>query len=620
MIDLRRNIISTYKSDTSDFKRGSEEMKRAVGDVARAEKDAAGEREKHSKSAIDGLAKLGMAYTGVSKLVTDLFSTMRDASERMRLENAAHGVSIAKLSDAAGGLITQHKQLEIAAKLNQSAYKLTEDQMITVEKAMRALVRQGFDQEEVTKKVTEAFVKLDDGALKDFGVKIKETHSDGEKHNEMLRKMSGLAAEVGDGHRTAAEETAALGVSFEDSMDSMKQSIGKLVIAMAPLLKALADAVAYIAKIAANAPKEAESKPGEVLGSFGGGAIGGLGGVLDYYGKRGFLDEDNLKREILDNVGYNGLGERAYGAYTRNEVISDEAQGVIESAKALQAAAKAWRAPDRRNKKWDGAGDSGVTRGYDATPQERDTTLHDLAAGLDTVAGMFTGADNEFALPEAPEVAETLAAVDQLSAAFDDMLDKTSQKLTEDADRESMLEKHFGKLEEFDAYATAFNMLSGAVGAALGAWIDGSESAGAAFKHFIGDSLKTLSIQMAIEALKEGAKALGDFAGGNPAGATLHGLAAAKYAAVAIAAAVAAKGLGTGASASASAGSGAGASSGGGRSSGSDSNGNGSSRSQVVIITDDSISGDTKRMKQIKARRMLALGFTQAGYNGVENS
>jgi hypothetical protein len=116
---------------------------------------------------------------------------------------------------------------------------------------------------------------------------------------------------------------------------------------------------------------------------------------------------------------------------------------------------------------------------------------------------------------------------------------------------QTRLEQMFGPLEQFNAYATAFDTLSGAASSALGAWIDGSMSAGKAFKLFIGDALKALSQQMLVEGLKHGAYALGSLAFGDIGGAGRHAAAAAAFGAGAGLAAVAAKSMGTSASASA---------------------------------------------------------------------
>lgn len=168
--------------------------------------------------------------------------------------------------------------------------------------------------------------------------------------------------------------------------------------------------------------------------------------------------------------------------------------------------------------------------------------------------------------------------------------------------QESQLSKVFGPLTEFGAYAAAFDTLSGAIGSALGAWIDGSMSAGKAFKAFIAEAVKGLAVQMTIEALKHGAYAIGSLAMGNFAGAALHGKAAAGFAAGAVAAAVAAKGLHSGSGSGASA-------SGGGYSPGAPATIGGSPSgapgANVTIVYGDSFAEDSPRSRQLIATRLV---------------
>lgn len=112
--------------------------------------------------------------------------------------------------------------------------------------------------------------------------------------------------------------------------------------------------------------------------------------------------------------------------------------------------------------------------------------------------------------------------------------------------QKKFLEEAFGSVDDFKAHAEAFNMLSGAVSSSVNAWITGSESVGTAFKKAIGASLTALSSQMAVEALKHSAYALGSLAFGDVRGAGQHAIAAAQFGAGAAAAAVAAKSLGGG--------------------------------------------------------------------------
>lgn len=175
--------------------------------------------------------------------------------------------------------------------------------------------------------------------------------------------------------------------------------------------------------------------------------------------------------------------------------------------------------------------------------------------------------------------------------------------------RESKLAGMFGPLSEFSGYTMAFQTLSGAVGSAMSAWIDGSMSAGKAFKAFVGEAVKGIAIQMAMEALKHGAYAIGALAMGDAKSAALHGTSAAKFAAGAIVAAGAAKALGSSGSAP---GVGGGAS-GGGASAGTSAPAQ--SGTQTIIAYGDSFADDSPRQRILRAGRILS---RVSGTSGIE--
>lgn len=162
--------------------------------------------------------------------------------------------------------------------------------------------------------------------------------------------------------------------------------------------------------------------------------------------------------------------------------------------------------------------------------------------------------------------------------------------------QQSFLEKTFGPVGEFDLYAQGFQMLSGAVGSALGAWVDGSASAGEAFKKFIGEALKGIAVQMAMESLKHGAYALGSLAFGDARGAATHGKAALMFGTGAVLAAGAAKAFNGGGASVPSTGSAPNVSGGSG----------GSGTPERIVVYGDAFAEDSPRGKQRQAKRMVS--------------
>lgn len=170
----------------------------------------------------------------------------------------------------------------------------------------------------------------------------------------------------------------------------------------------------------------------------------------------------------------------------------------------------------------------------------------------------------------------------------------------------SWMEKTFGPVGQFDAYASAFQGFTGAVTSSYEAIVTGSESAGKAFKKAIASAVMATGAQALVEGLKESAWALGSLAIGNMGAAATHGLAAAKWGAVAVAAGLAARSLGAGGGASS-------APSSGSAPNVSGSGGGGPAGRNITIVYGDSYAEDNPRSRQLRAERDIerAMG-TQA--------
>lgn len=117
----------------------------------------------------------------------------------------------------------------------------------------------------------------------------------------------------------------------------------------------------------------------------------------------------------------------------------------------------------------------------------------------------------------------------------------------------TILQRMFGEAEEIDGYTRAWGTLESAVTAGYEALVTGSESAGAAIKKVIAQSIMAEGSRMMVKALREGAEAIASLAEYDYPAAARHGLAAAKFLAGAAAAGVAASALGGGGGASAGA-------------------------------------------------------------------
>ena len=123
------------------------------------------------------------------------------------------------------------------------------------------------------------------------------------------------------------------------------------------------------------------------------------------------------------------------------------------------------------------------------------------------------------------------------------------QKLIDDEKgrQATFLEKMFGPIEEFDAYAESFGMLSGAATSAYDALVEGNMSAGEAMKAFLKDAIKGLGSRMLIRSLEETAEGVAALSSPlTAAAAPAHFKAAGLFAAGAVTAGLVANRLGGG--------------------------------------------------------------------------
>lgn len=186
--------------------------------------------------------------------------------------------------------------------------------------------------------------------------------------------------------------------------------------------------------------------------------------------------------------------------------------------------------------------------------------------------------------------------------------------------RKSFLESAFGSLDEFNAYKAAFQGLTGGVSAAMQAWITGSMTAGQAIKKFVGEYLSSLSVQLAVEALKHGAYAIASLIPGptfNPGAASGHAIAAAKFGGAAALAAIAARGMGRGGTQYAS---GGGSSAAGAGGAGGGSLGSAPSQPTTInyYIVGDNHAEDSPRMRQRNAERTVQLAERRTSVGRAE--
>lgn len=598
LTDFVSRVLTEYKADTSDHKAKLKELK---GEERKQHEERLKQIEAQNakvQSQIDTIEKWSVRLGIAAAAGAVAWKGLETAARKADLQTQAAGVSIERLAKASGGLRSQMDLLEQTARLQNGAFKLTAEQMDMVMRAQRQLVREGHAQEEVTKKVTDALVKLEADGLKDFGIRTREAKTDGEKFAAVLDALAGKSSELNDEQLTTAERLQKTKANLKDATDSFMVGVGKLAQSLIPLLDSLTRIVGIIGKInEATGGAAGAILLGARLGGLPGAIAGGAFAAQDVFGSAvtpvrqatDLVKERNASASAIsialssnESIGPRASGSRDFGValgllgMVRNEVALQ-----IEKAAELQA--QQAKQP----------GGTGRASAPDLRAMFGDVGVGGTMFGAGGAGSLGAAAS----VPGLPDV--DLQAIER--SRFGDLL--ADYERFRSQKQQSFLEGAFGPLSDFNAYATAFQTLSGAVGASLTAWIDGSASAGEAFKRFISDALKGLAAQMAMESLKHGAYALGSLAFGDVRGAAQHGKAAFAFGIAAGAAAVASKGLHSGPAVPSVSAGGSGASAGGAGAIGS-SGGQGGG-TNVTVVMGDSFADDSPRNRQLRAERLV---------------
>lgn len=621
LLDFASRVLTTYKADVDQHVRELGKLKGAEKDRAQATIDANKQASSSFEDQIKSIGKWGLALGAATAAAVIAWDGFKAAMERSRLEATAGAISLDRLKIATLGLKRESELLKDASLLQSGAFKLSQQQLEMVERAMLALTRRGFEVEKVHEGITHAVVGLQTDGLMPLGLHIDKTGLSMDKAADRAKIFERIMAElartseaVKDGQRSAAEGVEATAVSMQDSFEKMKIALGQLVIAMRPLLESLASAVGLVAKIAGAIPTSgvagSVARTGMKLATLpatgvwgliglGGDALDALGGSSEpsaAYQKF----QAGMDARAAGLAGQWGVMANPMSAYTPADLWGGNTSGqlsytaVADLIRRFGPGAARFFAPP-------GTGEGGYTiGGYDYFTPRPDTADHTFRGGLPL--GESAGALGDKYGPGGELAPQGIFDATLSPGGRSDLTGEGLFKAFRDRQHKSFLEQSFGKLKDFNAYAKGFEMLTGAVTTAMTAWIQGSMSVGMAFKKFIGEALSALASQMAIEALKHGAYALGSLAFGDIRGAGQHGVAAAAFGAGAAAAAVAARAMGHGGT-DYGKGAGAAAPTGGGRSG--SSAGSGDNGRDVIIAYADPFANDSPRARQLEARRVV---------------
>jgi hypothetical protein len=558
--DFVSKVLTEYKADTSDHKRKIRDLR---GEQKKLAKQQLDDLEKENSKLDKQIATLGRVGVAVGAVGAAWYAAQRSIEayqKHSQLVTASAGSNLDRLRKASQGLATDLELLSFSAAAMNGGFKITNEEMEVATRAMLSLRKQGNDFNEVQKEVTKALVEGNSEGLKKFGLIVK-TESDTLKgFQDIMAALRVEAGKFGGDFSIAGDESKRASVSLANGLRDLKVAFGQVANeGLAPIVQLLGDALGAINAII-QASSMIPALPGQSRGGIGGYLSASVSAVkywnpayLSYRGAKAGLNAAG----VTGNQGAGGsfaAGVAGAPNVDAAGVLVSIGQALMQAGSGLasygQQAGRAFARPGR--------GGESMFGGF-TTEGDRLATNAGAGAGFGRMFGGSLAASQErFGIGGTRKADDPLALnlssdgpvvpfevlKQQVLSARESLLAEIDQMRT--AQVHSWLESAFGPIDQFDAYAAAFDMLKGASLSALDAWITGSESVGAAIKKSVAESLRSLSMLLAQESLKHAAYALGSIAFLDGAGAGRHGAAAAAFGAGAIAAGAAAKALGAG--------------------------------------------------------------------------
>ena len=577
--------VMTFKADTSDLKAKIKELTGLEKEAAQATLKSIEARNSGYESLAKKITQVNAVWATANKTLEIGGALLKSYEEDQRLSAATTNISISALRSSSQGLRSDLDLLKLAAAGNAATFKSNNEHLRNAAAAMVAFERAGFESTKATEKVREAILKGNIEPLKELGINLDAAKTKQEQFAQLQTVLAQKAKEAGEAHGGAGEAFKRAAVQYDNAMRDMKVALGELVAGLAPLLSALAKAVGLIADVVGAAGGAVSTfldagsltrqiKIGNLVGAgmptagpdFGGRPvyheaagmkIGDLGQVFGYYG-----DEYSAGKAAIKS--HDAAGHGSQQALLLQQMIQNDLSGefdklvrsgewslIMSGVPRHLAPAAAAILKNRKKKKGGGDYNFGGTDLQDsdnasvAIAEYMGARQHDLSMQYSAAAASYGGGDfggGSYARGQA-EYGGGLVGMEGAG----DSLSKLAADL-QTAGRTSILEQILGPASELSTYqqglqalGETFNSFGGAVASAYGAWITGAESASAAFKKSLAESMKSLATESVVRALSETAWGFGTL-WSNPAESATHFKSAALHAAVAVTAGVAAKG------------------------------------------------------------------------------
>lgn len=535
-------VITSYKADTSQQKRAVKDLK---GEEKKRHEALLKQTEQQNAKLDSHVAAWGKVAAGVGvavgayKVLSDGFDTLQKNS---RLAAATVGVDLKGLQRATNGLVDETRLLEFASKAMNGTFKLSQVEMEQALQGALALRKTlGVDLKEAMEATQVAITEGTTEPLKKLGLVIKGAENDTEEG--LQAALAGLAEQaesLGGNLSVAGDEAATAGVSMADSMDKASEAMGRVAVALTPIISAFASVLETLVNIGEISDR--------IAGIDSAATTANKAERLRLFKQRNAAINAAAAQQAAnaarsaeqDRLGISSIGVLRPGITGRDiRGFGPEVESPFPGVGPLADPSFAGGGAPRRRR---GRGRGGRGRGGLAPLSEDELIIHEDEPPA-SIAEFWEGVNSNLA-----------PAVEQL---------------TEISEEGNILEQLFGTPVQIDAQtmaveqmATAFDGFTSAFGEGVKALITGSESFASAFKNAVAESLLAMAVDMAMKAVQHTAMGIGAIAIGGPVAsvsAGAHFKAAAGYAAGATLAGVAARGLGAGQSSGASAGGGAGA-------------------------------------------------------------
>jgi len=618
-------VLLSIKADASQAKAEIRSLRGVEKQAAQERINEMASQEAKLDSQIARWGKVAVAIGAAAGAYKIAQNAANAYLEDLKLEAAAAGANIDKLKVATAGLVEEDKLLEFAGKSLNGMWALSQKEMEAVAKGGLALRKQfGKDLPEVLDQLGEAVAKGATRPLKEYGIAAKDKAG-------LIKELAGRWQELGGNATVAGDDIRRAQTSMADSVDELQGKLGEMVVALSPVIDAMAALVGWLA--------DAISGLDRFASSMGGGKLfqgENTPAFIEASAQVGQIDKQIAnRRALLAKRGTESGGTVYTGGYgvVREEVPlfskyyedieheiqqleADRERAKARAAQALQKYKGGLATPPKTKDRERGA-DGRFELNY--TEADGFSGYGSLSAKMAADAGTVGVTDIGKAESYKPFDAERERWFSDDDAAILAELREETQRFREEQEKiaalktETKFSQVFGTAEEFDAtnhalstMASTFGVLQDAAGSAYDSIISGSGLSAAAMKKIVAQGIAALGKENFIRGLGEAAHALAALAWGNFPKAAAHGAAAGQYFAVAAAAGVAANVLGYGDAATPSPPAGR---IGGGRAMSAGSGGGASVTRHVTVILGGGFDNMTERERNARFARAVKRGM-----------